>query len=93
MGASNGQHAEHTVSGEKETSRNVFINKAALGAAPWNAVIVSNKTPLTVELRVGKGGMKAGILPQLKEENQEGLGPTSRKGPRPTPCSAPMSGL
>lgn len=93
MGASNGECAEHTVSGKKETFRNVFINKAALGEAPWNAAIVSNKTPLTVELRVGKGGMKAGISPQLKGENPEGLDPKSRKGPRPAPCSAPMSGL
>lgn len=67
MGASNGERAEHTVSGKKETSRNVFINKAALGAAPWNAVIVSNKTPLTVELRVGKGVWKLAFHHNWKE--------------------------
>lgn len=45
MGANNGERAEHTVSGKKETSRNVFINKAALGAAPWNAVLSVIKLP------------------------------------------------
>ena len=44
MGASNGQHAEHTVSGEKETSRKTIYGISDFMFRFWYRYVFTNRT-------------------------------------------------